>query len=383
MKKQLMVLYPYKFTRFEYYKFELDDYDFKVDILDLSNSNKKFIKSWKSPRHPKVFAPKNLNSLIKYFNSKIKKKPVILNFNESERNLWTFFVKFLIKKHNLKEIIIKEKNWNIKTHKNFFWFVKKLKLHGFNFKVYLFYLKNFSLKCLEIFLKHKNEFIFTTQKFSSKYIHNFDYSNSIGYLKSKNKQKFIVYLDNGGPYFTGDTQHLGNKLPNYNISKIYKDYEIFFNKIQKDFNCNLIIVPHPKYKSADKSIKSYNPYFRNFIVDNRPDAINKLSKNIIFFLSKGSLASAYATIFNKPIIFFYSSNHTYGRQEFISIKDHSETLGAKPFDIRKYKKTNFKKHLKIKKKKYTKYLNNFLRPNKKLFNIKNSKLISDFINSLT
>ena len=31
---------PYKFTRFEYYKFELANYDFKIDILDLSNNNK-------------------------------------------------------------------------------------------------------------------------------------------------------------------------------------------------------------------------------------------------------------------------------------------------------------------------------------------------------
>ena len=43
------------------------------------------------------------------------------------------------------------------------------------------------------------------------------------------------------------------------------------------------MVPHPKYKSADKNIKSFNPYFNKFIVDNRPDAINKLSNNVIFF----------------------------------------------------------------------------------------------------
>ena len=42
-------------------------------------------------------------------------------------------------------------------------------------------------------------------------------------------------LDNGRPYFTGDTIHLGNKLPKYNIGKIYEDYELFFKKIQKRF----------------------------------------------------------------------------------------------------------------------------------------------------
>ncbi len=383
MKRQLMVLFPYKFTRFEYYKFELANYNFKIDILDLSNHNKKLSRSWKSSRHPKVFAPKNLISLHKYFKSKVEKKPVILNFNASESNLWAFWLKFLIKKHNLKEIVIREKAWDIKTHKDFSWFLKKLKEHNLNFKVYFFYLRYFFLKFFNtLLLQHKNEFIFTNEKFSSKYIHNFDYSNSIGYLKNKNKQRCVLYLDNGGPYFTGDTFNLGNKLPNYNISKIYKDYQLFFNKIQKDFKCKLIIVPHPKYKSANRNIKSYNPYFNNFKVDNSPDAINKLSNNTIFFLSKGSLASAYATIFNKPIVFFYSSDHPYEPDEFKSIKEHSEILGTKPFDIKKYKKISFKKQLKIKKKSYTKYFNSLLRPNQKLFDKKNSTLISEFINSL-
>ena len=61
----------------------------------------------------------------------------------------------------------------------------------------------------------------------------------------------------------------------------------YFLKDPKDFNCKLIVVPHPKYKSANKNIKSFNPYFNKFIVDNRPDAINKLSNNVIF-LNKGS-----------------------------------------------------------------------------------------------
>ena len=39
MKKHLMVIYPYKFTRFEYYKFELANYDFKIDILSYEGDN--------------------------------------------------------------------------------------------------------------------------------------------------------------------------------------------------------------------------------------------------------------------------------------------------------------------------------------------------------
>ena len=77
MTKQLLILFPYKFTNFEYYKYELEKFKYKISILDLSYANKKFVNNaWKSSRHPKVFAPKSLKSLLNFF--KIEKKIVYI-----------------------------------------------------------------------------------------------------------------------------------------------------------------------------------------------------------------------------------------------------------------------------------------------------------------
>ena len=135
------------------------------------------------------------------------------------------------------------------------------------------------------FLKHKNEFIFSNTKTSKYYINNYDYSNSLASVKRKTKKKYIVFLDNGGPYFSADTERLGNILPNRNIKKIYSDINNFFFNLEKIFKCKIVIIPHPKYKSSNKK-KSFNPYFKNFIVDNRPNAINILSNEIIFFFKQ-------------------------------------------------------------------------------------------------
>ena len=170
-------------------------------------------------------------------------------------------------------------------------------------------------------------------------------------------------------------------MPNYNIEKIYSDINNFFFNLEKIFKCKIVIIPHPKYKSSNKK-KSFNPYFKNFIVDNRPNAINILSNEIIFFLSKGSNASSYAAIFQKPVIFFYSSNHQYGKNELEAIKDHAKILGTKAFNIEKFSKKNLLKLLKFDKKKYKQYINKYLAPNKKLQNKKNFFLISSFIKSI-
>ena len=383
MKKQLLILFPYKFTNFEYYKYELKKFKYNISILDFSNANKKFVNNaWKSSRHPKAFAPKNVKSLLKFLRHIIKKRPIILNLNDEEMNLWTILAKFIIKKNNLTEIVISEKSLVLPEKKNFRWLKKRMIEHRFNFKVYFFYIQFFLGKFILSILKHNKEFIFSNTKTSNYYINNYDYSNSLESVKRKIKKKYIVFLDNGGPYFSADTERLGNILPNRNIKKIYSDINNFFYNLEKIFKCKIVIIPHPKYKSSNKKNKSFNPYFKNFIVDNRPDAINILSNETIFFLSKGSNASSYAAIFQKPIIFFYSSNHQYGKNELEAIKDHAKILGTEAFNIENFCKKKLNKLLKFDKKKYKQYINQHLAPNKKLKNKPNFFLISSFIKSI-
>ena len=120
MKKQLLILFPYKFTNFEYYKYELKKFKYNISILDFSHANKKFVNNaWKSSRHPKAFAPQNVKSLLKFLRHIIKKRPIILNINDEEMNLWTILAKFIIKKNNLTEIVISEKSLVLPEKKKF------------------------------------------------------------------------------------------------------------------------------------------------------------------------------------------------------------------------------------------------------------------------
>ena len=60
MKKKVLLLFPYRFTEFNYYKFEISKlekkFNVKVIIHDLSNivSNKKLNKEWKTKLEKKT-----------------------------------------------------------------------------------------------------------------------------------------------------------------------------------------------------------------------------------------------------------------------------------------------------------------------------------------
>ena len=79
MKKIILILYPQKFTHFEYCKYELSQlekkYNFKIVINDLSNilNNKKLNLAWTSKRYQKVLFFRSITEWIHFFN-KIKKK---------------------------------------------------------------------------------------------------------------------------------------------------------------------------------------------------------------------------------------------------------------------------------------------------------------------
>lgn len=381
MKNNLLVLFPYKFTNFEFFKYELEKFNFKIKILDLSYSSKRSNKSWKSKRLSGVYAPKNFFELRNQLKSLLNKKPVVINFLDNERNAWTAYSKFMIKRKQLIEIIIRQISFTLPIKKNLRWFIDKFLEHKFNIMVYLFYLRSFFYSIFFLYLKHKNEFFFSNDKKNKRYIHNYDYSNSLNAKKKKLRKKYIIFLDSGGPYFSGDI-NIGYKNPNYDIKKTYNDYKNFFLKLERIFKCKIVIVPHPKYKSSGKKIKSLNPFFNDFIVDNKPEAIISRSAETLFYLSKGSLSSAYAAIFHKPIVFFYSSEHVYETHELKVIKHHAKILGTKTFDIKNFNKKQFLDKLKIKTSMYSKYFKDYLLINNKYKKKRNFQILSEFLKIL-
>ena len=212
----------------------------------------------------------------------------------------------------------------------------------------------------------------------------YDYSNALIMKRNKKKnyvKNYIIYLDSGSPYFTGDTHVKGNRIPKYDIKKNYSDLNFFFDKIEKYFNAKVIVIPHPKYRSSNTNkIKSFNPYFNNRIVSNHHDSLAKLSSDCLFFIHHGSTAMSYAIIYYKPVLHIYSSEWPYESGELQSIYNQSKNTGTKPFDISKLNKKKILKSLTVDKLKYKYYKYKYLTPkNKNVEKIPNYKIIGDFI----
>ena len=117
MKNNLLVLFPYKFTNFEFFKYELEKFNFKIKILELSYSSKRSNKSWKSKRLSGVYAPKNFFELRNQLKILLNKKPVVINFLDNERNAWTAYSKLMIKRKQLIEIIIRQISFTLPIKK--------------------------------------------------------------------------------------------------------------------------------------------------------------------------------------------------------------------------------------------------------------------------
>ena len=112
MKKKLLFLYPYRFTEFEYYKFEINQFKkYKINIrisdLSLILIKKNFYNEWKSRGAKDV---KKHESIIDFFNylKKIKKKNlIIVNFLQNHHTVKTFIIRLIIKSFNIPQIHLK------------------------------------------------------------------------------------------------------------------------------------------------------------------------------------------------------------------------------------------------------------------------------------
>ena len=385
MKKTLLVLYPYKFTEFTYYRFELfyleKKKNFKVIIHDLSNvvSNKKYNVVWKAKREKKAIQISSLFSWIREFN-KIKKAKNVLIYDlldYGNLNFQVFIIKLFLKfsnhsvlKHGIEEVV----SW--KAKKNLKYFLNKIFEHKFNFAMYFNKIKENIFLSLIKLIKFNKIFLLVNKKFgkfkNKKNIHlvkchSLDYSN---YLLEKNKnlnkinkKKYIVYIDNSLPYFAGDYPAENRKLPKIDANKWYKELNLFFDKLENFFKAKVIIVPHSKYKIPALKNKNINPYFCNRTTDNSYNAIAKLTPKSLFVISQGSTALSYAIISYKPVLFIYSSKFPKEWNQRREMKDlfaQAKYIGVKPIDIAFVKKRKIIKNLKVKKDKYNFYKFNYL-----------------------
>jgi len=153
-------------------------------------------------------------------------------------------------------------------------------------------------------------------------------------------------------------------------AKMYKEMNSFFIFLKKKYNLETVVALHPKHGKNTKL-----PYLSKF--KHYQFKTLQLSKDCDLFISHASTSLISALFFKKPIIFFITSemeasNRTKHMTHFIA-----KILGRKVIRINE----NFISEdieFKINKKKYQDFLFNYS-TFKKIQNIRNYKIISDFL----
>ena len=146
MKSKILILFPYPFTEFNYYKFEISKikqkYKNQVVIHDLSQVviSKKFNKEWKTKIEKKTKKFYSLYTWIKSFLSKKNEKFIIINFIKTI-NLNSFLINIFVKLSKNTVLVYHPVDLfsSIKPYKkslNFF--LSRVMQHKYNLKVYIF-----------------------------------------------------------------------------------------------------------------------------------------------------------------------------------------------------------------------------------------------------
>ena len=405
MKKKILILFPNPFTEFNYSKFEIpkleNECKVKVIIHDLSKLvlKERFNQEWKTKIEKKALKFNSLFKWVKSFLSKKNENLLVINFIKVT-NFNSFLINLFVKISNHTIIIHSPASIfrSVKPFKkNLNFFYKRINQHKLNMKVYFFSFQklffNFIISKLsspktiilssnfkKIAFNHKD---INKEKLLKVNFNSYDYSNSLVYFKKKSfKSRYILYIDNGAPYFTGDAYFKGDSTAYFgNIEKQYNDLNNFFNKLEKTFKAKVVVIPHPKYKSYSKKIKSLNPFFNNRKINNDYNALPQLTPNCLFFIQKHSTAIAFPIFFNRPVMLIYSSQQKYAREEIDSLFYLGKSIGHKPIDIMNFNKKKISQSLKINKKKYEKFKYDFLTPiNKSIINTPNYKILNELTN---
>jgi hypothetical protein len=399
--KTLLYLGQFPFSEHHHYKFEFDllqkNFKHKVIVHDLSSIliNIKLISIWKTKLYKKSKRFKSLGSWIREFKKLKKIKNLIIYDNLTLPSFKVIIIKLFLKNSGftiIKHDIDTMKLWESK--KNYNYFIEKILFHKFNIKLYLQNFKQLFFEKINIYnflIKYNKEFILTNKNTkknldnkNKKYIniHTYDYSNSIYAKKYNYKKKYIIFIDNGGPYFVGDADLTHIKTPKNDIPEFYKSLNLFFLKLEKLFKAKIIIIPHAKYKISNLKKSNINPYLRNRESDNNYDAVGRLSKNCLFAISRGSTAIMYPVINFKPNLIVYKSKYNYYRNDILLLKSQCKTLGTELIDIDNFDKQKILKNLKVNKKKFIQYKNKYVVAKNVNEKKANFKIIGELLNKI-
>jgi|688.fasta_scaffold123000_2 hypothetical protein len=323
----LLILFPYKLTKSIFNGFQFNDLiknvKTKIEFQDLSKIiNPKWRKNYLEKKHISATEFDSICKWKKDLSKKLneEKKVYVLSMLDVN-SLKSIFIHYILKKLNVEIIqynspevfLPKKKNIFILTFfKAFFLFFTSSSSFFFALKRKIYWkivllmeyeklsvLYSGSQKSFNNYNAKKKEFI----NFNSS-----DYSYYLNFKKiknnnnsNKNKKKKIIFLDSNAP-FISDSRLFGLKLK-YDVVEWYESLNYFLKKVEKIFNREIAIVPHPRARN------SYNQlYDKNFDVLRDDDATIRSIKDCKFVLAiSATTAVSFCVIYNKPINFIFNN----------------------------------------------------------------------------
>jgi hypothetical protein len=399
--KKIIVLFPYKFTEYYFFRFGFDLLQKKnceIEIHDLSDLfiSKKFQREWKVESY-KIKNPKFKNILSWfYYITQVPSRTCIINLtNKNFSSINSFFIKailsikfFLVFTYDVDDVLIE------KPKRNFDYIISKIfKEHKYDIIFYLNFIKKIVFFNLSKIIKYKKEIILTNiiEKYQPhiknrviKNVHSFDYSNFLRSKPNNNiNNKYFVYLDTGFPYFSGD--NFLDKSINFNnnefkLNKFVSKLNYFFYLIEKKFKKKVLIVFHPKFRLLNSEKTIYN-FFNNFMIFNKIDTNEAVRQAYCVLINTITTSTSFAVLNYKPIIFLDTqiSNSLIGINDIRDRKKFLNFLNLKSINL-DHGNTMDKKDIKVDKKAYDKYRFRYLQNSDlNLSNKFNSDIIYDAI----
>jgi len=391
----LLILWPWYFKKRDWFRYELDQFIKDSNVsLEIHELGKIIIPGLIKPiNHERNKYIKTFNNFLdwsKRINLLSKKKIFIINDVTSFN-----FKSYLIRKeiYNLKKInkinivefskidcpVPKKITLFKNLFKNIIFIIfrpKKIFIF-FRTKIFLFLDKKNSL-FIDIFIKANAQKIFNNKKNKNIKIiegSSFDYSNNLLFKKNNKNiiinNKFAIYLDSPFPE-SADSNIFALNFP-FDVNKWSLSLNVFFLRIEKMLNLNILIAPHPK----NNLNKMSNYYGKRKIITEPLAAFSKRSE---LFITRNSTAISYAVMNYKPIFLIYSDeqNNILNFQDKILYDVFAKELSLKPINIDKEIDENFiKNNLKVNYKRYNSYKYKFL--TNKGANQPNSKLLLDLL----
>ena len=396
----LLILFPYKFTKFYNYLLDVKNLEnklnCKVEVHDLSNIvNKGWNKSFLTKKSNNCLSFKNLIDWQLRFNHLRRDKNLTI-FNFLDLNTFnSLAVHFILNKSKSKIIRLAssgviEHNYYYK--KNIFNYINQILKGKIFFSKFLYIFKSkflhlvyrsfFPLDEILLITGPKKQTITNlgTKKYEINF-HSLDYSKAIQNIKFNKKKNYIVYFDSPSPFFKDDTETIyQNNNFSANVEKIKEHYNklnLFLSSIEKIYSHKVIIVPHPKVK------KIKNPFYsKKFKIANEINTAEYLINYCKFIIcASPSTVVAYAIKNYKPILLLegngFKNLESAKVDNYLGVKVMKNYLDCSKinYEIILKKKIAFK----VDKKKYDKYKYNFL-TSENISELANYQIIQKIIN---